>query len=74
MLVFGHSLLGSICNVQRESYKKIESFREQLRYDVLTIKGKRLCLHFDDKLVKQLEEDLSVTYYLENCCQCDISR
>ena len=31
-----------------------------------------LCLHFDDKLVKQMEEDLSITYCLENCCQCDI--
>jgi hypothetical protein len=34
--------------VQRERYKKIESFGGQLRSDVITIKGKRLCLHFDD--------------------------
>jgi hypothetical protein len=35
--------------IQRERYKKIESFGGQLRSNVITIKGKRLCLHLASK-------------------------
>lgn len=75
------SLLAAICNkaglnlddvaisrttVHRKRYKKIESLGDKLRQDVIeTLQGKRLCLHFDGKLVKQIEEDLNITVTVE---------
>jgi hypothetical protein len=75
------SLLAAICNragveldnvpiskttVHRKRYKKIEDLGDPLRQDIIeTLKGKRLCLHFDGKLVKQIEENLDVTVTVE---------
>ncbi len=39
--------------------RKIEELGDKIRQDVMnTMKGKRLCLHFDGKQVKQIEDDL----------------
>jgi len=52
--------------VHSKRYKTIETLGDKLRVDIIeTLKGKRLCLHFDGKLVKQMEEDLNVTVTVE---------
>ena len=49
---------GSRNTVHRKKFKKIECLGDQIRQEISdTLKGKRLCLHFDGKQVKQIEED-----------------
>jgi hypothetical protein len=66
------SLVAAICNkagvdfedislsratVHRKRFKKIEELGDKFRQDVMnTLKGKKLCLHFDGKQVQQIEE------------------
>jgi hypothetical protein len=35
-----------------------------------TLKGKRLCLHFDGKQMKQIEDDLNITITVERIASC----
>jgi hypothetical protein len=46
--------------------KKIEELGDKSRQDIMnTLKGKRLCLHYDGKQMKQIEDDLDITVTLE---------
>jgi hypothetical protein len=46
--------------------KKIEELGDKSRQDIMnTLKGKRLCLHFDGKQMKQIEDDLDITVTVE---------
>jgi hypothetical protein len=46
--------------------KKIEELGDESRQDIMnTLKGKRLCLHFDGKQMKQIEDDLDITVTVE---------
>ena len=50
----------------RKRFKKIENLGDQIREDSLDVlKGKKLCIHFDGKQVKQIEEDLNITVTVE---------
>ena len=52
--------------VYRKRFRKIEMEGDKIRSDIVeTLKGKRLCLHFDGKQVKQIEEDLGITVNVE---------
>jgi hypothetical protein len=52
--------------------RKIEELGDKIRQDVMnTMKGKRLCLHFDGKQVKQIEDDL-YCHCGKDCYQCHI--
>ena len=52
--------------VHRKKFKKIECLGDQIRQEISdTLKGKRLCLHFDGKQVKQIEEYLQITVTVE---------
>jgi hypothetical protein len=47
-------------------YKKIEELGDKSMQDIMnTLKGKRLCLHFDGKQMKQNEDDLDITVTVE---------
>lgn len=75
------SIVAAICNkagvnlediplsratVHRKRFKKIEELGDAIRQDVVnTLKGKKLCIHFDGKQVKQIEEDLNITTTVE---------
>ena len=52
--------------LQRKRFKKIENLGDQIRQDIMDVlKGKKLCIHFDGKQVKQIEEDLNITVTVE---------
>jgi hypothetical protein len=56
----------SRATVHRKRFKKIEELGDKIRQDIMTtLKGKKLCLHFDGKQVKQIEEDLNITVTVE---------
>jgi len=75
------SLVAAICNkagvnlediilsrrtVHRKRFQKIEAVGDKLRHEIITtLKGKKLCVHFDGKRVKQIEEDLKITVSVE---------
>ena len=75
------SLIASICNkagvnldeipvsrstVHRKRFKKIEELGDEIRQDIMTtLKGKKLCLHFDGKQIQQIEENLNITVTCE---------
>lgn len=75
------SLVAAICNkagvnvddiplsrstVHRKRFKKIEALGDNIRQDIMkTLQGKRLCVHFDGKQVKEIEEDLNITVSIE---------
>jgi hypothetical protein len=48
---------------------------DKIRQDIMnTLKGKRLCLHFDGKRVNQIENDLDITDHCgKDCYQCHIT-
>lgn len=74
-------VLASICNkaglnlddlniskstVHRKRYKKVEELGSQIVEEIRdTLRGKRLCLHFDGKQVKQIEEEHNMTVSVE---------
>jgi uncharacterized protein Yka (UPF0111/DUF47 family) len=52
--------------VPRKRFKQIEELGDKIREDIMTtLKGKKVCLHFDGKQVKQIEEDLDITINVE---------
>lgn len=52
--------------VHRKRYKKIEILGDMIRQEIIeTLKGKRLCVHFDGKQVKEIAEDLNITLNVE---------
>ena len=75
------SIVAAICNkagvnlediilsrstVHRKRFQKIEAVGDKLRQEIITtLKGKKLCVHFDGKRVKQIEEDLKITVSVE---------
>jgi hypothetical protein len=75
------SLVAAICNkagvnlediilsrstVHRKRFQKIEAVGDKLRQEIITtLKGKKLCVHFDGKKVKQIDEDLKITVSVE---------
>ncbi len=49
-----------------QTIKKIEELGGKSRQDIMnTLKGKRLCIHFDGKQMKQIEDDLDITVTVE---------
>ena len=75
------SIVAAICNkadvnlediilsrstVHRKRFQKIEAVGDKLRQEIITtLKGKKLCVHFDGKRVKQIKEDLKITVSVE---------
>ena len=56
----------SRATVHRKRYKKVEELGDQIRQDVMnTLKGKKLCLHFDGKQVKEVEEKMNIVVSVE---------
>lgn len=52
--------------VHRKRLKKIEELGELIRQDIMTtLRGKKLCLHFDGKQIQQIEENLNITVTAE---------
>ncbi|XP_065679805.1 uncharacterized protein LOC136094125 [Hydra vulgaris] len=52
--------------VHRKRFKKIEILGDKLRQEIIaTLKGKKQCVHFDGKRIKQIEEDLKITVSVE---------
>ena len=47
-------------------FKKIENLGDRTRQDIMgVLKGKKLCIHFDDKQEKQIDKDLNITVAVE---------
>ena len=60
--------------VHRKRFKKIEELGDKIRQDIMTtLKGKKLCLHFDGKQVKQIEEDLNRSHCGTHCYPCNFT-
>ena len=52
--------------LHRKRFKKIENLGDQISQDIMDVlKGKKLCIHFDGKQEKQIEEDLNITVTVE---------
>ena len=46
--------------------KKIENLSDQIRQDIMDVlNGKKLCIYFDGKQVRQIEKDLNITVTVE---------
>ncbi len=49
----------SRATVHRKRFKKIEGLSDKIRWDIInTLKGERLCLHFDGKKMNQIQDNL----------------
>jgi hypothetical protein len=56
----------SRATVHRKRFKMIEELGDKIRQDIMnTLKGKILCLHFDEMRVNQIGDDLDITVTVE---------